>query len=112
MTDKPPTTCPECKEEGGVTRLIYGGSGRGIMRRTGAEIKAGMASEVREMRRRIATDENYRANIVGESVYHEQVLNKEKLTNELVSIGKDASKTASKPKTPSQTRPKIKTKND
>lgn len=99
MTVDPPTMCPECGVEGQVKRLVSGGSGKGIMRKTPGEIKAGMAAETRALKERAKTDEKFRANLVGEDKYHERVLKTEDLTNELVKIGKSASKT----------RPKIKT---
>jgi len=91
MTIDPPTVCPSCEVDGQVKRLISGGSGPGIMRRTGAEIKAGMTSNIRQMRDRAQTDENFRANLVGEDKYHQDRLQKDALTKELVNIGKKAS---------------------
>jgi len=90
MTVDPPTLCPSCEVDGQVKRLISGGSGPGIMRRTGAEMKAGMAGEARKISQRAQTDEKFLANLVGEEKYHNQLLQKESLTNELVNIGKKA----------------------
>lgn len=99
IKDDPPTVCPNCGVEGQVKRLVSGGSGPGIMRKTTGEIRAGIAAETRAIKERAKTDENFRANLVGEKEYHERVLKTENLTNELVKIGKSAS----------ATRPKIKT---
>lgn len=92
MKDKPPTTCPNCKTEGEVERLISGGSGKGIVRLKGGELKKKVYSDAMAAKRRAATDESYMANIVGEERYHNESLNSDALTKELVRIGKDASK--------------------
>lgn len=67
------TECPHCLAAGRgsqpIDRLISGGSGRGIMDQTVAEIKAGMAESVRKINQRAARDENFAANIIGESKY-------------------------------------------
>lgn len=106
MTVDPPTLCPECGVDGKVKRLISLGPGPGIMRRTSGEVRAGMAAETRAIRQRAKTDENFRANLVGEDNYNQRVLKTEQLQNELVSIGEKASAVKSLPST---TRPKIKT---
>jgi len=118
MTVDPPTVCPKCKVDGQVKRLISGGSGPGIMRKSVGEVRANLASETRALKRRAETDENFRANLVGDESYNERVLKTEALENELVRIGKNASaikSTDTKPTavkaTPGKTnatRPKIK----
>jgi putative FmdB family regulatory protein len=66
--------CPHCLTAGRgsqpIDRLISGGSGRGIMDQTVAEIKAGMKESVRKIHQRAARDENFAANIIGESKYN------------------------------------------
>jgi putative FmdB family regulatory protein len=94
MKDSPPTVCPECKTDGKVKRLISGGSGRGIVRLTGHERTAHIASESRKFQKQLATNENLRANVIGEDKYHQSQLQKSKLDNELVKIGQDAPKIA------------------
>lgn len=89
MKEDPPTLCPSCNQEGGVKRLISGGSGRGIVRLTGHDLNAKIKSDVAKDRVRLQKDENFRANFVGEK-YHEQQLQKDSLTNDLLKIGKDA----------------------
>ncbi len=108
MTVDPPTLCPECGVDGKVKRLVSGGSGKGIMRRSVGEIKANVASETRALKERARTDENFRANLVGEENYHQRVLQTEELENELVKIGKGASSIKSTATQPSRKRPKIK----
>jgi len=120
MTVDPPTLCPDCGVEGKVSRLISGGSGPGIMRKSVGEIRANMASDIRALKIRANTDENFRANLVGEENYNQRVLKTEALEKELVSIGKRASAIKStdtkpvagkaKPVKTSATRPKIKSK--
>jgi hypothetical protein len=92
MKVDPPTVCPECKTDGKVKRLISGGSGRGIVRLTGHERTAHIASESRKFQKQLATNENLRANVVGEEKYHQDQLSKSKLDNELIKIGQDAPK--------------------
>lgn len=87
----PPNVCPSCGGKDCVKRLVSGGSGKGIMILSGRELRRKISSEAASYRRKAATDENLRANLVGEDVYHQQVLNKDSLEKELVRIGKDAS---------------------
>jgi len=67
------TECPHCLAAGRgsqpIDRLISGGSGRGIMDQTIAEIKSGMADSVRKINQRAAREENFAANLIGESKY-------------------------------------------
>jgi len=111
MKEEPPTLCPDCGIDGCVKRLITGGSGPGIVKKTGAEIKAGMATETRKIKERAATDENFRANLIGESAYHQDKLTTDDLQKELISIGKSASAIKSTD-VKSNIRPKIKTGKD
>lgn len=106
MTVDPPTVCPKCGTDGKVKRLISGGSGPGIMRKTTGEIKSNLAADTRAMKERAKTDENFLANLVG-STYHTNKLRKEDLEKELIKIGKSVPTTKS---AGSKTRPKIKTK--
>lgn len=92
ITEDPPTTCPSCKVEGQVKRLISGGSGRGIVVLTGHERSAHLKSEGAKMAKQMATDEKLRANFVGEEAYHQSQLTNSKLEKELIDIGKDAPK--------------------
>jgi len=91
MTVPPPTLCPLCNKEGGVERLISGGSGKGIMILRGEELKQKIKSETNVLRRDASQNERSYANLIGESKYHEQQLNKDSLTNDLLKIGKAAS---------------------
>lgn len=86
----PPTKCPECKEEGSVERLISAGIG-GIVILKGGDLKQKIYQDAMEYRKKIATDENARANFYGEENYNQQKLQKESLEKELVQIGKKAS---------------------
>lgn len=88
----PPTICPSCEQEGGVDRLISGGSGRGIVVLTGRDLKTQIFHDAMKARKRAATDETYRANIIGEDKYHQSQLNKDSLQSDLVKIGQDATK--------------------
>lgn len=92
ITQDPPTVCPSCKTEGQVQRLVSGGSGRGIVILTGHERKAYVQAEGAKMAKQMATDENLRANFVGEEAYHQSQLSNSKLEEKLVNIGKEAPK--------------------
>lgn len=91
----PPTVCPSCKEEGGVERLVSGGSGKGIVVLKGGDLKRQIYSDAMKARKRAATDETYRANLMGEEKYHQQQLQKDSLQDDLVKIGQDATKVKS-----------------
>lgn len=95
MKQAPPTICPSCEEEGQVQRLISGGSGRGIVRLTGGDLRAQLMVDAGKARQRARTDENFRASIIGEQKYHQQQLSSESLNSELVKIGKKTSSTKS-----------------
>ena len=110
MTVDPPTLCPECGVDGKVKRLISLGPGPGIMRKSAGEIRSGMAAETRALKERAKTDENFRANLVGEENYNQRVLKTEALEKELVNIGKRATSIKSTDTKPSATRPKIKSR--
>ncbi len=73
----PPTTCPLCKVEGKVKRLISGGSGRGIVTLGHQEFKEKAVTDANNLRREIRSNENIRANIIGEDTYHQSELNKD-----------------------------------
>ena len=83
----PPTTCPSCKTEGKVKRLISGGSG--VKVELGRdELKADIKKGKQEIQKRIKTDENFRANLSrgGEAGYHQDVLHKERIRENLRNI--------------------------
>lgn len=82
MTEDPPTTCPECKEEGKVQRLISGGSGKGIVEVTGHDLKAKLKAEGQQLKRDALKNENVLANLVGEHKYQNNTVQLEKSRTE------------------------------
>lgn len=56
--------CPKCKKKK-VKRLISGGSGKGHVELSGKELKESLAKDVKDIKRKLRTDENYRANFEG-----------------------------------------------
>lgn len=88
----PPTVCPNCGVEGQVERLISFGHGGFIISLKGHDLKQKIFSEAMAARKRAATDENFRANILGEDKYQAQVSQREAIEKDLIGIGKDASK--------------------
>ena len=81
----PPCTCPSCNVEGGVKRLISGGSGKGIVEITGNELKAKLMTEGRELKRAALKDENLMANLVGEARYQKD---KTGIERDIASLGR------------------------
>lgn len=75
MKQDPPDTCPNCGCVGKVERLIYGGSGRGIVERTGEELKEKTKNDSKELMKEMLKDEKLLANLVGEEKYHQNQLN-------------------------------------
>jgi len=78
-----------------VKRLVSGGSGRAIVTKSGGDLVSHLQSEGKKLRAQAERDENVLANLVGEERYHQDKLQKDSLTNELVAIGKDESKVKS-----------------
>lgn len=66
----PPTQCPFCKTEGSVKRLIYGGSGRGIVEVYGHELKEKLVADGAQIRKEVYASETKYANIIGEARYN------------------------------------------
>lgn len=69
--------CPHCKESGRgaqpVERLINGGgSGKGIVEQSFAEFKENLPNEVAKIKQRASRDQNFLANLVGESKFNKQ----------------------------------------
>ena len=91
----PPTICPKCGTEGMVKRLVSGGCGRGIVTLTGYELAAHCKAEGRKTANEAMKDENLRANLIGEDRYHNQLLETDRVTNDLVKIGSGIKETKS-----------------
>lgn len=72
--------CPHCKEAGRgeqpIQRLIAGGSGRGIVELSGLELTEKIKSDSIKMRNEIHSSEKRLANVVGESKFHQNELNR------------------------------------
>lgn len=72
--------CPLCAEAGrpphAPKRLISGGSGRGIVELTGADLKAKIQSDAQQMRHDMSTNPNKLANFVGETKFNQNELNR------------------------------------
>lgn len=69
--------CPHCKSAGRgsqpLERLINGGgSGKGIVEKSFQELKEAMPGEVAKIKSRAARDQNYLANIIGETKFNKQ----------------------------------------
>ena len=66
----PPTLCPKCNQET-AKRLIFGGSGRGIVELTGSDLAAHIKTDGARLRRKAYGSESMYANIVGESKFQQ-----------------------------------------
>jgi len=78
----PPEKCPKCDKEA-VKRLISGGAGRGIVELVGGELKEKVANDVKDMKRRLKTDDKFAANFYGESKFNGNINHNEKANKEL-----------------------------
>ena len=74
----PPTLCPSCNVDWQVKRLIYGGSGKGVVVLGHHELIAKCKSDGQQLKRDAASNENLLANLVGEDRYHSNELLKNK----------------------------------
>lgn len=68
MNDPVPTVCPKCNVEGKVKRLISWSSGRAEL--TGRDLTEKLWADGKKLAREARTNENLRANIMGEDKYH------------------------------------------
>lgn len=66
-----PKECPQCKQQGNITRLISGGSGRGIVELTGQELRAKIKEDGRKFSQEVYSSESKYANVIGESKYQQ-----------------------------------------
>lgn len=75
-----PTLCtnPECGIDGYVQRLIPDVV-HGRVPLTGRDLKASIKKETAALRNKVATNENVKANMVGEAKYQEHVVAMDKL---------------------------------
>jgi len=82
MVTDPPTVCPECKAEGQVKRLIPDNISVRVPLK-GRELKAKIAEDSKKLAQQVKTDENLKANIVGEERYHTEEKAKKELSDNL-----------------------------
>jgi hypothetical protein len=69
MSDPVPEECPKCHEKGNITRLISGGSGRGIVELTGQDLVDKVKSDAQKLKEEAHRDPNVYANLIGEARY-------------------------------------------
>lgn len=74
----PPTVCPLCRIDGKVKRLISSDI-HGKVNLSGADLTNQMKLDRNKMRQKVRTDENARANLIGEGKYQEHVVNTERI---------------------------------
>lgn len=72
----PPTTCPICKVDGKVKRLIS--LTNGVVELGHQEFKEQAVVDRKKLRNKLKNNENHKANIIGEDKYHQSELNKSK----------------------------------
>lgn len=80
IKDAPPKFCVKCNAES-VRRLINN-EGHSKMELTDAEFKEKLGEEVNKIKKEASKNENYLANLIGESKYNGNVTAREKLKRE------------------------------
>ena len=78
---EPLKTCPKCNKDT-LKRLIYGGSGKGIVELYGQDLKDQVQREAKQLRYDAATKEKLCANLVGEEKYHQKLCEQEKIAKD------------------------------
>lgn len=69
ITAEPLKTCPKCNKDS-LKRMIYGGSGKGIVQLYGQDLKDKIYSDAKKIRAEAHKNENVMANLVGENKFH------------------------------------------
>lgn len=69
ITAPNPTKCPKCETEGNITKLISGGSGRGIVELQGQELLDKCKTDAKQLKKDAAKNENVYANLLGDDHY-------------------------------------------
>lgn len=81
INDPIPEFCPQCGKTS-VKRLIGGGSGKGIVELTGHELTAKLKDDANKLKKEMQTNENLKANFVGESKFEQTKTYNEKVKKE------------------------------
>ena len=82
INDNPPTKCPSCGAEGHVIRLIA--LSQGVhMKMSTSEFKESLATEKKKIKKQLKTDENLKANLMGEEAYHNTQTNIDSIQKDL-----------------------------
>lgn len=66
MSAPNPTKCPKCEVEGNITKLISGGSGRGIVELQGQELLDKCKADAKQIKQDAAKSETLYANLLGD----------------------------------------------
>jgi putative FmdB family regulatory protein len=69
MSAPNPTHCPKCGAEGNITKLISGGSGKGIVELSGQDLVDSVKSGAKQLGRDAMRNENTYANLLGNDRY-------------------------------------------
>jgi len=85
INDAIPGTCPSCKIEGKVKRLISGLPMVKVVL-TGQDLKKSMAADTQKLRQEMKTNEKLRANVMGEDAYNRQVVSDDKFKDRYKNI--------------------------
>jgi len=84
MITDPPDICPKCGVKGKIHRPLSIPSVR--VTKTGMELRQEIAQEKKKIRAQAKTDENLKANLKGESAYHQEQIAIGKINNDLKQI--------------------------
>lgn len=88
VKDPIPEQCPECFTSGCVVKLISLPA-KGKVELVGDELVSSIMSSAKSDQKRATKDENFYANIVGESNHHANLINSRKKSSEVNSVIKD-----------------------
>ena len=84
MSDPLPEECPDCKVKGKIKRLISISSVK--VELSGRELVEKLRADGKKIAKKSATDENLRANIVGEDSYHKEQLHTARVNENLKNL--------------------------
>ena len=79
ITKDPPTVCPLCGIDGKVKRLISDATA-GKVSLSGTDLTSQIKKERNDLRQKIRTNENAKANLVGEDKYQQHVVENQRIS--------------------------------
>lgn len=65
-----PTHCPKCAAEGNITKLISGGSGKGVVELYGQDLADKLKGDTQKLKEEMRKSDKVYANMLGDDKYH------------------------------------------